>query len=107
VPVVQAIPLPEGETLPTGAPSKPGLLCIVVDGKSKALGWLQGESDLPVAAPKGDAPAPGGHWVAVEVYPQAQPKKCPDGGEGVGKTGFAWVIEVKADWGPVPVPEPK
>jgi hypothetical protein len=25
----------------------------------------------------------------------------------VGKTGFAWVIEVKADWGPVPVPEPK
>jgi hypothetical protein len=104
IPVVQAIALPEGETLPTGAPHRPGRICVVVDGETKAVGWLQGSDDLPVAEPKGDAPVPGGHWVAVEAFPQARPKKCPDGGEGVGKTGFAWVFEVKADWGTQPTP---
>jgi hypothetical protein len=104
VPVVQVIDLPEGEVLPTGAPHRPGAIAIVVDGDAKAVGWLQGSDDLPVTAPKGDAPVAGGHWVAVEVYPQAQPKKCSDGSDGVGKTGFAWVFEVKPDWGATPTP---
>jgi hypothetical protein len=104
VPVVQVIPLPEGAVLPTEPPHRPGRIAIVVEGDTKAVGWLQGSDDLPVAAPKSEAPVAGGHWVAVEVYPQAQPKKCNDGSDGVGKTGFAWVFEVKADWGTQPTP---
>jgi hypothetical protein len=102
VPVVQVIPLPEGAVLPTEPPHRPGRIAIVVEGETKAVGWLQGSDDLPVAAPKGEAPVPGGHWVAVEVNPQARPKKCSDGSDGVGKTGFAWVFEVKPDFGTEP-----
>jgi hypothetical protein len=104
IPVVSVIPLPEGEVLPTEPPHRPGRIAVVVDGETKAVGWLQGSDDLPVAAPKGEAPVPGGHWVAVEVNPQARPKKCGDGSDGVGKTGFAWVFEVKPDWGTEPTP---
>ena len=104
VPVVQVIPLPEGAVLPTGAPHRPGKIAIVVDGETKAVGWLQGVDDLPAPEPKDEAPVPGGHWVAVEAYPQAQPKKCSDGSEAVGKVGYAWVFEVKPDWGTEPAP---
>lgn len=104
VPVVQVIQLPIDETLPTEPPHRPGRICIVVDGETKAVGWLQGSDDLPVAAPKSEAPVVGGHWVPVEVYPQAAPKKCSDGSEGVGKTGFAWVFEIDKDWGAKPTP---
>jgi hypothetical protein len=104
VPVVQVIPLPEGAVLPTEPPHRPGRIAIVVDGDVKAVGWLQGSDDLPVATPKGEAPVVGGHWVAVEVYPQAQPKKCNDGSDGVGKTGFAWVFEIDKDFGTKPTP---
>ena len=106
IPVVQVILLPEDKALPTGSPHRPGKICIVVDGETKAVGWLQGSDDLPAPEPKDEAPVPGGHWVAVEAYPQAQPKKCNDGNEGVGKVGFAWVFEVKPDWGTEPAPTP-
>ena len=48
VPVVQVIPLPEGAVLPTEPPHRPGRIAIVVDGETKAVGWLQGSDDLPV-----------------------------------------------------------
>jgi len=90
IPVVRAVELEPGEEVPAAQPSQPGCLCIVyVDQASpKALAWLQGESDLPMAMHETEAhppttptPQPGtpvqphperefhGHWVRVETTP--------------------------------------
>src|SRR5262252_10189036 len=112
IPVVRAVELEPGEEVPAAQPSQPGCLCIVyVDQASpKALAWLQGESDLPMAMHETEAhppttptPQPGtpvqphperefhGHWVRVETTP-SEPDH--DGHHDEATLGWAYVFEI-------------
>lgn len=106
VPVVSTVPLPEGEELPAGAPHEPGCICVVVEAKShkRALGWLQGESNLPEVEPTTSVPAPGrgGHWVAVDADPMTH--FCRESDAAVS---YAFVFEIDGNFGKPPVAKPK
>jgi hypothetical protein len=100
--VVKAIPLQEGEELPTHSPTHPGKLVIVKSGKRQgALGWLEKESDIPHTRETPGTGGPeaqrAGHWVPVE----------PE--EGEDEAEFAYVFHVDESFGKqgaTPQPQP-